>query len=233
MIRLITYNIWMEDILFDRRIDRIARLIIKNNPDIVCLQEVTPRSFELLKKYLKGFYYFSRDEFYRNYDTLILSKHKILEINNFPFRNSNMGRSLRHIKVLINNKIINIFNIHLESNYRNNEIKNKQLESTFNRVSNYDNFFIMGDTNITNEINLPNYLKDAWIDIGKREDLKYTYDYLNNDHIHYKYRSRLDRIYLNQDWKIKDMEFIGNKEEDKIDGVYYPSDHFGVMIDVE
>lgn len=234
MIRLMTYNIWMENILIGERMNIISQIIIKNNPDIICLQEITPKSFALLKIKLGKLYYFSKEGINKNYDTLTLSKHKILGIYNFPFRNSNMGRNLRQIDVMINNKKISIFNIHLESNYRDNKIKNQQLKTTFERaISCPNSFFIMGDTNIIGEVDLPKQLRDAWVDSGSDEKLRYTYDYLNNSHIHYKYRSRLDRIYLNRDWKIKNIELIGNREEDKIDGIYFPSDHFGIMIDVE
>ena len=59
--------------------------------------------------------------------------------------------------------------------------------------------------------------------------IKYTYDYTKNNRIKGRFKSRLDRIYINaknNKYNIASYELIGSEY---IKGKC-PSDHFGIMI---
>lgn len=235
-IKLLTYNIWFDDYHKELRTAHICKIIIENDPEFVALQEVTITSFNIIKKYLSNIYSFSKYKINPNYDTIILSKHKIIDSQTIPFDNSKMGRSIHYIIAKKDDLLIKIINIHLESDFRNNT-KYKQLELVFEQMKDQENVIMMGDTNIDKEIEIPNYLKDVWIDDGKKEELMYTYDYQKNDNIVRKFRSRLDRIYTTNVCKIRDMKFVGDRPI--IDKIYpshdtiYPSDHFGLLLSIE
>ena len=63
-IKLLSYNIQSWDVT-QRRIDGIIDLIKRHNADVVCLQEVTPQWFTILKKALGETYYFAgRDRYH-------------------------------------------------------------------------------------------------------------------------------------------------------------------------
>jgi endonuclease/exonuclease/phosphatase family metal-dependent hydrolase len=236
MVKLLTYNIWFDDYELINRTIQICKIIIKEDPDFISLQEVTSNSFSILKKYL-GHYYFSKNEIILPYDILILSKTKINKIFTMPFKNSHMMRSYHFIISSCNNIIFKIIGIHLESNFKKN-IKYDQLQFIMDTNNNFDMIdenvnaiIIMGDTNIEKEIELNGYnFNDLWIKDGSILDKKYTFDYLNNINIKGKYRSRLDRIWINtyKEYIIEEFKFIGNKKMNNL----LPSDHFGLIASI-
>ena len=228
--KILTYNIWFDQLYMEERITEICKIIINNEVDIVSLQEVTSKSLIILKKYLSKIYYFSKYELLKNYDNVIISKYEILEIHSEKLPLTQMDREFHYIIIKYDNIKIKIIGIHLESNYsKGNDIKYKQLQHIFNNIS--TNCIIMGDTNIINDVEIPNNIKDIWIEYGKKDELKYTFDYINNSNIYGKYRSRLDRIYIDKNYKVLNLELVGIKEIDKY-GVY-PSDHFGILSKID
>ena len=232
--KLLTYNIWFDSYYMEERMIAICQIILEKDVDFVALQEVTKKSLYFLHYFLDGKYYFSKDKIDKEYDDIILSKHKIIEYYHKKFPITYMDREYNYIISEIDGKIIKIVNIHLESDYWHS-YKYQQLKYIFDQIKDEDNVFIMGDTNIPdtkigNKIKLPFNMKDAWIDDGQKIEIKYTYDYLRNSCIKGKYRSRIDRVFMKNNWNINKFELIGTKEIiDKI----YPSDHFGIYLEVQ
>jgi len=230
--RLLTYNIWFDHYRRDFRTLGVCREILNEEADIISLQEVTEESFKILQKYLGKKYYFSKPLLEQSYDVLLLSKYPIIESVLQPFTNkesqSKMARNIHYILVENNNVLYKIITIHLESDYRS-RIKYHQLYEIFNNVKDEKNVIIMGDTNLPDEIDLPIYIKDVWIEDGQKEEIKNTFDYTKNDQINGKFKSRLDRIYLSKDLHVNNLKMIG---QEKIMNEAYISDHFGLLSNI-
>ncbi len=220
--KLLTYNIWFDSFYMEERISEISKIILDKDADFVALQEVTHESLLILHKYLDKKYIFSKNKLDKPYDDIILSQHKIIDQYYEEFVQTNMRREYHYIKVKIDSKIVKIVGIHLESDYKK-DIKYRQLQYIFEKVKNENNIFIMGDTNIPQDITLPIGIKDAWIDYGKEIKTKYTYDYTKNSCINGKFTSRIDRVYMKNNWKVMKFELLGTEEIIK---EVYPSDHF-------
>lgn len=119
MLKVITYNIWFDDYEKEKRTISLYKTISKHNPDIICLQEVTPKVYDLLKMLFDNYNYIYPEELDQSYDCVIFSKHKIITKYKKKYNGSRMGRSLTAINIeyLIENKKINftVATSHFES----------------------------------------------------------------------------------------------------------------------
>lgn len=260
--KFLTYNISFDSYggyqVFEKRINHVVDVIIKNDADIVALQEVTPVSFMILKDKLSKTYNFSKNMFLISYGCLLLSKYPIDINKSVQFKDTKMGRSLDYISFNVEDKKYLVVNVHLESEFaRISKKKSKtptelilqvvnkysQYLTIFNEMEKYEdyNVIIMGDTNITElekDIFLvPNDYFDVFtlFDFPPivKKNIEFTFDYVRNNRVMGKYRSRLDRIYIKKDKDIK-PEDISSYELVGCD--YYegkcPSDHFAIKIDI-
>jgi tyrosyl-DNA phosphodiesterase 2 len=218
----LTYNLWFDNYHMQNRIRYICEIILDKRPDFVSLQEVTLPIFTILKKNLDKFYHFSISFEMESdcYGTVILSKFPIIQHIVMKLPKTYMNRKYHHITAKKGNKLIKIIGIHLESDYKT-DLKYEQLAEIFDKITEKDNIFIMGDTNMEDHVMMPDYLEDVETD--------YTFDSTKNANIKGKYRSRLDRIFMNKRCKIGKKELIGT--EPIYDNVY-PSDHFGIFLEV-
>ncbi len=226
--RLLTYNIWFDPYYQEERTMAVIKIILTKRPDFVSLQEVTPKSINILHKYLDGGYYFSKNNLDRNYDNIILSRYKIVDNFSQKFPYTNMDRQFHYITSKVDNKLIKIIGVHLESDYKS-RIKYGQLQYIFDQIKYDKNVFIMGDCNIYDNINVSLKLKDGWEDDGRKMEMRYTYDSKQNSNINGNYKSRIDRVFMDREWKVTEFELLG--KEFIVDKVQ-PSDHFGIFLKV-
>ena len=91
--------------------DPIVKFIIKENPDIFCIQEFSAIKY----KYFKGHpYWYKTNIFTQDKSVLALfSKHPIIDKGYIEFPNSNNGAM--YVDLDINDKPIRVYNLHLES----------------------------------------------------------------------------------------------------------------------
>ena len=128
-----------------KRLHHIKNLLKKLNPDIILLQEVfSSYSRDILKTFLKKNNYniiLSPNTYlYLNGGLLIASKYKIIDSDYYSYKNyfgedSLSYKGILYAQIIINNKIINIFNTHTNNIkplfsiiYNSHELFNKQLK---------------------------------------------------------------------------------------------------------
>ncbi len=259
-IKILTWNVWFKNIKGCKKarikfiIDEINRLDI----DIVCLQEIDKEILETIQQYEPNYKIYKGNvnniEKYSSYDTIILSKHKLISQKREFFINyGNQKRNILECKFKIEieaNKFINltVYNFHLESLEHNHNIRQtqfKELSKKFIR----DNYFIaMGDTNFLdgeNDPNIPSYCSDVFLELNAPTKYRWTYDGLKNSNVSEdkdnpgsKWPSaRLDRIYINNNkLLVNSLTFLGTEasifspiERKNIS----PSDHYGVFATIE
>lgn len=170
-ISIMGFNIWFDSYMQRERLISLIKYIIKNKPDIICLQEVLPEIYKILINKLGRIYpYNFPNSITYTYGCVIFSKHKITKCLQIPFKNSNMGRSAVIAKIefpMIVYKGITIEKIdlaiitsHFESVYKTNESNNPInkisqftiTESIMDEMyDEYSNVIFCGDTNVSKE----------------------------------------------------------------------------------
>ena len=265
---VITYNIW-----YNKRHQsaRTRELIValthghKYKPDIISLQEVTPKSYQILEQALNEDYFLfeilsQSSESQVPYSNLIAVNRSTLEIvpdtlTAYDF-DSQMGRKLMvcAVKHKATDIQFYVFNAHLESFKENWSYRRSQMDSIIRLIKEekISNFILTGDFNICDptepiesQLRMANY-KDAWIEMGSPNSLKYTYNHNTNNYIKWKksqqspdaklmhppHPSRLDRIlyrFRENQALVTKMKLLGVAPSEDPKRPPHPSDHFGVL----
>ena len=115
-IKVMSYNIGNSRFkLFKKEnqphIDKFRRMLVKQNPDIICVQERHPKLLEAYKQIFKG---------YRLYPdsllgTAIYSRYPIVRSGNIPYHTNFHNSTWADIK--INEEVVRVYNVHLSSNH--------------------------------------------------------------------------------------------------------------------
>jgi endonuclease/exonuclease/phosphatase family metal-dependent hydrolase len=252
LFKIMSYNIWFDKLARITRTNKLIETILKERPNVVCLQEVVSETRTILLQKLQHQYpYHYPSTMDHRYGCLILSKHSIIksETKAFP---SNMGRALDLITINLGNssdssnssdgKII-IGNTHFESEFeKDNVVKKVQykmassfLQQIFLKTNVDDNLmgtFLCSDTNVTqyDEHEFDDTFKlmsDAWIVGGLNNEHKYTYDTETNIYIRDSestIRARLDRILFRSANNLIQRNFKTINNDD-----FEISDHYGII----
>jgi endonuclease/exonuclease/phosphatase family metal-dependent hydrolase len=253
LFKIMSYNIWFDKLARITRTNKLIETILKEKPNVVCLQEVVPETCSILLENLQQYYpYHYPSALGHRYGCFIFSKHSIIQSETKAFL-SNMGRLLDVVTINLgddldgsNSKII-IGNTHFESEFdKDNVVKKVQyktaasfLQQLFLKNSTDENFieiFLCSDTNVTqyeeNDFDETfKLMSDAWIVGGQNDNNKYTYDTKTNIYIRnseFQIRARLDRILFKNAHNLKQINFkmIGSDE-------FEISDHYGIIGEYE
>lgn len=248
---VLTWNIWFEGHNLKERTVRIIQTINTVKPDIVCLQEVTPISYNLIKGRL--FEYQSFEIFIEegnNYGTCILCKKSTIQVVDpyyYDYPDTQMGRRLVgcEVKFLHNNMGLHILTTHLESGWENSIVRNLEFNTIKEVIQEMieGNLIIAGDFNICSvheliESNIASTnLQDVWIKAGCPTTIKATFNSKMNSNINSSVENndtiyRLDRIYYrknnNTHLELDNLKLIGlNSTSPNI--ISPPSDHYGLI----
>ena len=255
---IMSFNIWFDVYAERERTAALLACIYKNNPDVICLQEVRPHIYEKLKTNLKKYDYHYPKNIQISYGCVIFSKYKISKCLSVPFKKTLMGRELVIIKIdypcqilekdrlCVERVEIVICTTHLESEFNRNTkniTKWSQIEESFNILESmyerYKNVIFCLDSNLTDNDEKHNEFpfndkqkwKDTWISNGNEEN-KYTFDGKKNIYLkrrQSKYRSRLDRILFKSDSCHLETFHLIKDASDYVLSWISPSDHFGIL----
>jgi len=243
---VVTYNMWFGETDFVNRVHHLIKVLLtghKYKPDLVCLQEVTPQSYQILQKGLGNNYYLFEifgDPPMRYCNLIAINKETMDIVDDtlgyYDLPETQMSRKLMicYVTIKKTGTRFHILNTHLES--FDTHWKNRQQQMEFidqileeEKVS---NFILCGDFNICKDdepieshIRLAGY-SDAWMEMGSPQSLKHTYNSKTNRYAKGDYKSRLDRILYrfgnNDQVAITKLKLLGIKEP-------LPSDHYGVL----
>lgn len=239
-LKILTYNIFFEDIMLKDRLESLIKTIDDYDPDIICLQEVRPDVYEVLKNVFRSRCVYP-DKINTSYDCVIISKTSFKYMMTYNYKHSKMNRKVIFCQIGFGGRLITIATTHCESIF-NKRFKNLYKIKQFSRCEkllneHYNickNVIMTGDFNIIDndeqyfidKIN-PQY-KDLWKELGNKNN-EFTYDSSKNiclQAINNKfYQSRLDRILYRCDY-ITPTKFELIKG---IKGLCEPSDHYGIL----
>lgn len=108
----------------------ICNMILETKANVVCFQEVTNESFQIIADMLSYRFKYRYPTNIENYDTLIVSETPFVDSSTKYYKNTEMNRSIRHVVTIKDDVRYIIGNTHIESKFTENafEIKNKQYE---------------------------------------------------------------------------------------------------------
>lgn len=251
--KVLSYNIWFEEHERLGRLESLMATIAESNPDVVCMQEVIPDIYEILKLKLVQYPHFFPENLDHRYGSVTMSKYPMENCIDKKFMGSRMGRSLIITtinvptysntdtvpsSVVCNITPIVVGNTHFESEFQRKESNNEKLyqyahvQSTLESLHDINkNVIFCSDTNLLPHEDSLFFSDDAWKDTWKEKGSvseQFTYDYFTNENLRIKnvgkFRSRLDRIlYRNDNLKVTKFSVIKG-----ILGMTPPSDHHGV-----
>jgi maltose 6'-phosphate phosphatase len=250
--RIATYNIWNNDILFEERIEAICETIIKIDVDIVCLQEVRQEENRSLISIIADYAGFPFTVF-REYPDC--PDEGLAIISKIPFTSTSaiwetdvIMSNYCAIRADFNykNEIIEVTNVHL--NWRSEEIRKEQVNavnSWLNCEYHNEKYQIMcGDFNDVPKSSVHDLLKIfGWQDIVELTNTKderhfVTFDLQDNPYLKEdtrpKDKARFDWIMINSRYKdsqikLESVNIFGNE---LTTSNIIASDHYGVYVDL-
>ncbi len=234
--KLMSLNLWNNITLstsknnYKKRASVVAKIIKRENIDIIFTQEMSSNMRSILSKRLPSynFIYNSRKNGKNEEANCIIIKNnievsesKIYSLSNTPDKPNSkflldfFPRTLNYVSILINNNEYSLLNTHLDNVFKIN--RKLQLNVIKDIIKNNDNVILAGDFNMSFNKVLQDFSEDLKLK-DYTNKLGSTYRYLKN-------KKPIDHIFLSDEIIVKDIY----KYEDNINGVY-PSDHYPIII---
>ena len=207
---ILSWNIFMNPELIEKRTLDICNIIKKEDPDVICLQEVVPQTYNIIKKELPT-YYLAYNHIYinnsssRTYGEMIMSKFEFTETS-FQKLDSKQGR----VVTWATTNGYTVGTGHLESYQENELTRQNQMNMIMDKKGPW---IWIGDSNMKN---------DETTSVSEILPDSVENTYFGCRFGSYTYEARYDRAYnngYNADWK-KTLK--------------YPtlSDHDGIMVNI-
>jgi len=231
-LKIMTWNVDSLSRQFSKRYNKITEIVTEENPDIIAFQEANIIFSKELKKPEYREYY--KSDYCGALKTL--SKYPIIHQECY------VGITLQFrpvliVDVLVNHSNIRIVNVHLDSFRYSQKIRMKQLKKLNEKILGYKNIIYMGDFNFTDQDKevtiIDSSLKDVWRYLYPNTD-GYTWNmYSNYMALENSYSSdttsRLDRVFMRGDFSYNKIYTVGKEH---IEAGLWPSDHFGLVVEV-
>lgn len=253
--KIATYNIWNHDKEYNQRMNLLIGLIREKEIDILVLQEVRD---ELIVKRIASECDYKYSHWKKYFDCqeglAILSKYQIDNTwTNWDDNEYDHNSGAMYIRCEVAGNYIDIMNVHLDYE------KASQREAGIIEASEFldkcegDYKFLLGDFNTIENSSVYRFLTSgqslngcdaSWIDLAKSYcyrrgiELEATIDFVNNprwlDGDSIEVPSRFDWIFIEEPYPNDNPKLIDYKVFGKqIHNGITPSDHYGVMVELE
>ena len=142
---------------------------------------------------------------------------------------------------------MDLLNTHLESTQEHSDERVRQLEKCLeimtrrpgDRTVIFGGDLNMRDKEVAKVGGLPPGVKDVWEDLGRREEVRYTWDLQRNSNLEWagkwKPKCRFDRVYIrSSDTNNVIADQFGLVGLEKVAGTQaFPSDHWGIRVQLK
>ena len=243
---MISWNIdGLEEKNLEKRTEAVVKIIKEASADIVFLQEVIPQTLSYIQTNLPNYECISaKDDGY--FVVTLLRRGRVYfdrrSVKDYP--TSLMYRHLLAVQAHCGNVVMDLLNTHLESTKEHADERKKQLEECFGLMSRRpaDRSVIFGgdlnlrDPEVKSVGGIPASARDVWEQLGKREELRWTWDLQRNTNKEmpgkWKPRCRFDRIYIRpSDTENLVADQFGLIGLERVAGTQsFPSDHWGIRL---
>jgi tyrosyl-DNA phosphodiesterase 2 len=235
-LRVLTWNTWFGDHMFDERRAALLVELERRRPDVIALQEVTPELLGALADapWVRHDYQLSEIELWQRYDVALLARVPIRRLTALDLP-TQMGRRLLVAELACG---LAVGTVHLESMKESSEPRARQLRLIQPYLAGLgDDTLLVGDMNFKPDDELETAalepeLVDVWPALHP-DDPGYTADSEKNP-MRFALkpklsRKRIDRVFLRgRTWKPTAIELVGTSPIDA-DGTFI-SDHFGLEV---
>lgn len=242
-IRVMSWNLdGLDNVSLNTRITGAISEILKSNPDVVFLQEIVPKSYDVIQEKMgAAFQLFPAGA--TDYFTVMLLNKKTVWVDRKevkPFYTSLMLRKLQIADVNIKGIDFRLMTSHLESTRDHARERKRQLDMCFSEMQRADskyNVIFGGDLNLGSAddktLVLPSGVSDLWEMTGFRNEAKFTWDMKHNDNkrMNGTPRCRFDRMYFKKasGTKVKPEYFELVGLERVRGSSRFASDHWGIL----
>jgi endonuclease/exonuclease/phosphatase family metal-dependent hydrolase len=239
-LRLLSYNVLVDPIFIETRIPALLNVLREAQADVIALQEVAPWFYRILMAQA-----WARAYNHTAYDPRASGGQFIL--SRLPLRKSSLyvlpGRQLRtavFAQISLDNQVVAVGTTHLESLLEDGAVRARQLEELFSLADRHSSAILMGDFNFGDKeepetSHLDKRYRDLWREL-KRGDPGYTWDIERSEMARQgsfpdEPSRRLDRVLFRVDGFIpKSVKLVGDRP---VPPSIFPSDHFGVLGEIE
>lgn len=242
-LRVLTLNIWFGRAHREQRTDALIELLLRLDPDIVALQEMTEGVLKRLvaDTRLGANYWFSDREgiTFSNYGVVVLSKVRPSHCDLWPLT-STMNRALIDVRWELPVGTVQLGAVHLESRRPNGAARITQMEEAAPMLNAGDWTLWVGDFNFCSGFPendaIPPGFHDLWPHL-RGTDPGWTIDTARNRMTalekQREKRVRFDRIMMatrKPGWLPRAIELVGDQA---LAPDVFVSDHFGLVADFE
>ena len=146
-ITVMSWNVYFNDVSGKKRYPKIINTIEKHQADIICLQEATDTFIKNIQaSSLNKQYKLIITSENKNYRNIILTKLKSISSGSIQIP-TNMNRSVPYIIFTINNTLIRLANVHLDSMLNDTELRIKQIDKILSHIEPNESLILCGDVN--------------------------------------------------------------------------------------
>lgn len=240
-VRVATFNVWFDPYESIRRCDAVLSILRHEAPDVIALQEVTPRFLQRLlgQSWVREAYVSSRSKLLdARYDVVMLSR---LPVQRFACHalTSDMGRKLHVLEIASARGRLAVAGIHLESMKERTPTRLSQIEQCIPILSRADFAVWLGDFNSApssiEDEHIRREFRDAWDELN--DGPGYTRDSTRNAmlaKVKADRHQRIDRVLLRgQGVRATEIRLLGTTPLEHSGGAIFPSDHFGLIAALE
>jgi len=240
-LKLLTFNVLFDDQNLQNRMKAIADIITSEDPDIIALQEVTPKICSILFRLSWVHKYYVSDPYGEElgkatdgfkYGNVLISKYNFHELYLRDFVSQQSRKALWGTILLPDGTPLCIGNFHLESYAKNHEVRKAQMELFQFVTSPYSPVILMGDSNMENdkEVDLsvnPDKFKEAWPIVKHAYETQLAGATYSSSFP----TKRYDRVFFTD--KTVEIVHFNRIGKDIVEGGTRPSDHLGIVFTVK
>jgi endonuclease/exonuclease/phosphatase family metal-dependent hydrolase len=251
-LRVVTYNVWFDRFEWERRCSAVLDILRDQAPDVIALQEVTPYFLQrlLAEPWLRDSYSSSRSKLLdARYDVVMLTR---LPVRRFVSHEltTDMGRRLHALEIPTTRGRLVVGGVHLESMRDRTPTRLVQIDECIPILDRADFSIWLGDFNSApsseEDERIRPAFRDAWDDVvslargpARVDDgaAGYTRDSTRNAmlaKVKADRHQRIDRIlWRGQGFQPTRIELLGTRPLAGSEGQVFPSDHFGLVAELE
>lgn len=239
---LVTYNVWFGEYLWEERFTALFDLVRECRPDVIALQEVTPRHLQ----HILTLEWVRREFWISDAEGATLEPHGVFLLSRLPLHRlalyelpSEKDRKLLLAKLGLGSRSVCVGSLHLESSANATPLRLAQLDSILPEMLGVPHTILMGDFNFDpaqepEQSRLDWHYLDLWEEL-RAPEAGYTEDTeINRMRLLHKNKEkqvRFDRILIRSGspgWKPESVRLIGTRPIAPELPEVFPSDHFGL-----
>lgn len=240
-LRVLTFNVWFDRYEWERRCSAVLDILAQEAADVIALQEVTPLFLQrlLAAPWLRESYVASRSKLLdARYDVVMLSRLPVTRCVSHTLT-TDMGRRLHALEIPTTRGRLVVAGVHLESMKERTPTRLTQINECIPILGRADFAVWLGDFNSApsseEDERIRTAFRDAWEELDDAPG--YTRDTSRNAmlaKVKADRHQRIDRILCRgQAFVPTQIRLLGTTPLSGTEGQVFPSDHFGLLADLE